>query len=110
MNKGSIAAQCCLPEQQEGPEQELTRTAEMCMLILLIHTHPQAPGVVGERKEVLRLGRAGNGSSQPLQPLLALLEGGEMAPANPKANHPQRGHSLSQDEIEKGTRPQALEP
>lgn len=97
MNKSSMALQCCWPEEQGGPGQELTRTAEMCMLILLIHTHPQAPGVVGERKEVLGLGRAGDGASQPLQPLLALLEGGEMAPANPKANHPQRGHSSSQD-------------
>lgn len=97
MNKSSMALQCCWPEEQEGPGQELTGTAEMCMLILLIHTHPQAPGVVGECKEVLGLGRAGDGSSQPLQPLLALLEGGEMAPANPKANHSQQGHSSSQD-------------
>lgn len=89
--------QCCWPEQQEEPGQELTWTAEMCVLILLIHTHPQAPGVVGKRKEILRLGRAGDGSSQPLQPLLALLEGGEMAPANPKANGPQQGCSPSQN-------------
>lgn len=92
-NESSIA----VPEQQEGPGHELTRTAEMGMLILLIHTHPQAPGMVGECKKVLRLGRTGDGSSQPLQPLLALLEGGEMAPANPKANHPQQGRSPSQD-------------
>lgn len=97
MNKNSAAEQCCWPEQQEGLGQELTWTAEMCVLILLIHTHPQAPGVVGKSKEVLRLGRAGNGSSQPLQPLLALLEGGEMAPAKPKAYHPQQGRSSSHD-------------
>lgn len=97
MNKSSTAVQCCWPEQQEEPGQELTWTAEMCVLILLIHTHPQAPGMVGKCKEILWLGRAGDGSSQPLQPLLALLEGGEMAPANPKANHSQWGRSPSQD-------------
>lgn len=93
MHKSSVAVQCWWPEQQEEAGQELTWPAEMCVLILLIHTHPQAPGVVGKRKEILWLGGAGDGSSQPLQPLLALLERGEMAPANPKANHPQGGLS-----------------
>jgi len=50
-------------KSRQGMGQELTWTAEMCMLILLVNADSQAPRVVGKRKEVLRLSRAGDGSS-----------------------------------------------
>lgn len=37
--------------------------------------------MVGKGKEVLRLGRSCCGPAQPREPLLALLESGEVAPA-----------------------------
>lgn len=43
--------------------------------------------MVSKRKQVLRLGGSSNGTIQPLQPFLALLECREMAPARHRHMH-----------------------
>lgn len=51
------------------------------MLLLLAGIDVHAGLVESEREQVLQLGGWAGQSSEPLQPLLALLEGGELTPA-----------------------------
>lgn len=57
----------------------LTWAAQVHMLVFIVGAAPQAPGVVGQGKKVLLPRRVGYGPVQTLQPLLALLERGEVA-------------------------------
>jgi len=50
------------------------------MLLLLPGIEVHAPGMEGEGEEVLQAGRGPPYRAQPLQPLLALLQGGELTP------------------------------
>lgn len=52
----------------------LTWTAEMNMLILVISTSSQTPGVICQGKQVLKPRWVSYGSVQPLDPLLTLLK------------------------------------
>lgn len=52
----------------------LTWTAEMNMLILVISTSSQTPGMICQGKQVLQPRRVSYGPVQPLDPLLALLK------------------------------------
>lgn len=52
----------------------LTWTAEMNMLILVIGTSSQTPGVICQGKQVLQPWWVSYGAVQPLDPLLALLK------------------------------------
>ena len=58
-----------------------TWPAELAVLLLLPGVDVHAPGVEGEGEEVLQAGGGPPRRAQPLQPLLALLQGGELAPA-----------------------------
>lgn len=57
-----------------------TWPAQLPVLLLLPRVHVRTPGVEGEGEEVLQPGRGANHAREPLQPLLTLLEGGELAP------------------------------
>lgn len=61
----------------------VTWAAQVQMLVLVVGTAPQAPGMVGQCKQVLQPRWMGYGTVQALQPLLALLEGGEVTPEGP---------------------------
>lgn len=51
-----------------------TWTTEMNVLILIISTTSQAPGVISQGKQVFQPGRRSDGPVQPLDPLLTLLD------------------------------------
>lgn len=57
------------------------------MLLLLAGVHVHAGLVEGEGEEVLQVGGGPGQSVEPLQPLLALLEGGELTPGDPNRTH-----------------------
>lgn len=52
----------------------VTWATEVDVLVLIISTPSQTPGVVGQSKQVFQPGRWSDGPVQPLHPLLALLE------------------------------------
>lgn len=58
----------------------LTWTTQVQVLVLVVGAGPQAPGVVGKGKQVFQSRRVSYGTVQALQPLLALLKCGEVAP------------------------------
>lgn len=52
----------------------VTWTTEMNVLVLIISTASQTPGMIGKGEQVLQPGRVSYGPVQTLDPLLALLE------------------------------------
>lgn len=57
-----------------------TWSAELAVLLLLTGIHAHARLVEGKGEEVVQAGGGARHGVQPLQPLLALLKGGELTP------------------------------
>lgn len=64
-----------------------TWSAELAVLLLLTGIHIHARLVEGEREEVVQAGGGARHGVQPLQPLLALLKGGELTPGGTGQNN-----------------------
>lgn len=64
----------------------VTWATQVQVLVLVVGAAPQAPGVVGQGEQVLQPRRSAYGTVEAPQPLLALLEGGEVAPEGRAGN------------------------
>lgn len=73
-----------------------TWSAELAVLLLLAGVHVHAGLVEGEGEEVVQAGGGAGQSVEALQPLLALLEGGELTPGQ---------ETLSQEQEEEPRNP-----
>lgn len=64
-----------------------TWPAELPPQPLLPRLHVQAPAMEGKAEKLLQPQRWTDGAHQPLQPLLTLIEGGELAPYGSKTKY-----------------------
>lgn len=60
--------------------QQTTWPTELAVLLLLSSVHVHAPGVEGKGEQILQARGRAHYRVQALQPFLALLKGGELAP------------------------------